>query len=198
VVGAIVTIRNPLSVPDLAQLLNIKQHGGNSGIQLVEQTIVKIRAVLFIPTSKHEVIRIIHKSFADFITKPQRCTEERLCIDLGMQNQYIALRSLQIMDQSLSKHVCDMDPSLFNSDVSDLKSRYLKHISPALKYACTFWGDHLHSSSPARELLPLVKKFFGHHLLSWLEVLSLTGLVDSGPVSLDLACQWLEVRASHG
>jgi nucleoside-triphosphatase THEP1 len=194
VVGAIVTIRNPLSVSALAHLLDIQAHGGNSATKLVEQTIGKIRAVLFIPKSEHDVIRTIHKSFADFLTNRERCTDERLYIDPVLQHQYLATRCLQIMDQLLTPYICDIDPSLLNSDIDDFKSRYLKHIPPALRYACTFWGEHLHSSFPIPALFPLVKKFYNHHLLAWLEVLSLTGLVDSGPGTLAMAYKWLGVR----
>jgi hypothetical protein len=192
IVGAIVTIRNPLNISGLAHLLDIQPQGGNTAVKLVEQTIGKIRAVLFIPKNEDDVIRTIHKSFSDYLT--ERCTEERLAIDPQLQHQYLATRCLQLMDDLLTPFVCDLHPSKLNKEVDDIKERYLDNIPVALRYACNFWAEHLESAVPKAELLALVKRFYEKHLLCWLEVLSLVGLVDSAPDSAEIAYKWLDVR----
>jgi hypothetical protein len=151
VVGAIVTVIIPLSVSALVQLLDIQDQGPNTAKKLVNRTIGRIQAVLFLPQSDEDVIKTIHKSFAECLTSSERCIEKTLFIDPQVQHQCLSVRCLQLMDDHLTLFDCDLDPSLLNSQVVDLETRFLDKITSALRYGCIFWAElhcfpeiHLH------------------------------------------------------
>ncbi|KAG9019321.1 hypothetical protein FRB95_005649 [Tulasnella sp. JGI-2019a] len=83
--------------------------------------------------------------------------------------------------------MCDLDPSLLNSEVEDLKQRVEENISPGLQYACTRMSVHI-SQTPAdsEEVRGSLEEFAGVSLIYWLEALSLMGKV---PEAIGMA--WL-------
>ncbi|KAG9021487.1 POC1 centriolar protein A [Tulasnella sp. JGI-2019a] len=89
--------------------------------------------------------------------------------------------------RDLKRNMCDLDPSLLNSEVSDLKQRVEENISPGLQYACTQMSVHV-SQTPAdsEEVRGSLEEFAGMSLMYWLEALSLMGKV---PEAIGMA--WL-------
>ncbi|KAJ3277471.1 hypothetical protein HK104_003266 [Borealophlyctis nickersoniae] len=77
VVGAIVTVRVPLDVGTLSHLLELDEN-------TVENTLGRIASLLYIADDQ---VRVVHKSFADFLTDPKRCTDPRFQIDQTVHNQ---------------------------------------------------------------------------------------------------------------
>jgi hypothetical protein len=187
VVGAIVTVTYPMTAPALGQLLGL----GSGSENTIFQVLRKLSPVLVIDTG--EPIRIIHPSFADFLTDPSRCVDVRFFVDSRFQHQYLAERCLGLMGDLLAINICKVDPSLFNSEVEDLEDRISRYIPEALQYACRFWARHLGLAGSDRGLYRIVETFFRTHLFDWLEVLSLLGALDHAFSSLDMAENWLQV-----
>jgi len=83
------------------------------------------------------------------------------------------------MNSSLKKNICDLPPYAMNKDIDDLDSRREKYIGGSLEYACRSWAKHLRCASRDSEhigqVVELLGYFLKHHLLSWLEVLSIAG-----------------------
>jgi hypothetical protein len=83
------------------------------------------------------------------------------------------------MNVSLKKNICGLPPYTMNKDIEDLDARREKYIGSGLEYACRSWAKHLQSASrdgdDVRHVVELLECFFKHHLLSWLEVLSIGG-----------------------
>jgi hypothetical protein len=81
------------------------------------------------------------------------------------------------MNECLRKDICEIrDPSLFNTEVTDLDQRLDFYVPPQLRYACRFCHVHFElagtvSVGVASHLMDFCKK----HLLHWLELLSLLG-----------------------
>ena len=192
IIGAIITIRNPLGAPAISALLGFPDRGSSS-LNTVYLTARKIRAVLVVPDDEGD-IKIIHQSFAEFLIDRTRCTLEKLVVDPELQHQFLAWRCLELMDDFLTAFDCgELDPSELNSEIDNLESRFLMKISAAVRYACSYWGYHLHHAKPDDVHFNLVKIFYSKHLLCWLETLSLVGEIKSGLESLRLALEWLEV-----
>jgi NACHT domain len=191
IVGAIVTVGNPLSAPAILTLLGLPERGRPSP-NAVHLTARKLLAVLIVPDD--EGIQLIHHSFADFLTDCKRCTVERLFIDPKLQHQFLAKRCIELMDEYLATFKCDsLDPSKLNSEMEDLTSSYVADMTPAVRYACSYWGYHLQRSQPDEANFGLVKNFYSKHLLCWLEVISLLGVAKSGLDSLRAIRFWLKV-----
>jgi hypothetical protein len=69
------------------------------------------------------------------------------------------------------------------------------YIGDALEYACRSWARHLHfasgTSDSGRHVIELLKYFFSHQLLSWLEVLSIVSDLRCAVYSLCYVRAWL-------
>jgi hypothetical protein len=91
-------------------------------------------------------------------------------------HQSLINRCLEIMGGHLAKNICLL-PDV-SSQLSDLNPTSIDaHLTPELQYACRYWSQHLvQSHIPVNEA---EKAFFllRMHLLHWIEVMSLLGLV---------------------
>jgi hypothetical protein len=200
VVGSIVLVFNPLSCADLSKILGITKEGIGDAIHL-------LHSVLMVPDSDTDTqpLRIYHKSFSDFITDPERCTiltdtvhctDERFCIEPSILHMELATRCLRLMNTSLKKNMCDLSSYAINKDIGDLHTRREKDIGSWLVYACRSWAKHLHLASAGNQyvgcIVKLLQSFFEHHLLEWLEVLSVVGDVRCALYSLQAARGWFD------
>jgi hypothetical protein len=157
----------------------------------VKVTVRKLQAVLVIPSDKP--LEIIHPSFIDFLTNKERCSDANFFIDSSLQHLSLAARCLHIMNSSLKANICNVDPSLFNSEVKDLQERISTNISPPLHYACRFWAFHLSHADPTAELHDLLEILYFKHLLAWIEVMSLLGLFVEIMGMIETAQEWISV-----
>ena len=187
VVGAVLLVFNPLSVKALSDLLRVPD---------TPTTLRSVHSLLLVPdgTNKDAPIQIFHKSFPDFLTNPQRCTDQRFFVDPLTHHREIVLLCLSLMKDMLKKNICDLDDFAVLSDVEDLSTHQKAKIGDALQYACCFWTNHLTripgSGPEAEEVQEAIDKFFTMHMLFWIEVLSLTGNLDVGVYALNNVQQW--------
>jgi WD40 repeat protein len=188
VVGSIVTAFNPLSCASLATILGISRDD-------VWIALRPLHSVLIVPDSELEPIRICHKSLADYLTDATRCMDSRFHINPSDLHLELGIRCLRLMRTSLRKNICQLPQYAMNSDVDDLDARRENYIGSELEYACRSWAKHLRFASrdggdvgPAIECL---KVFFSHHMLSWLEVLSVVSDLRCAVYSLQDVTAWL-------
>jgi hypothetical protein len=147
-----------------------------------------------VPDSGAGALRICHKSFADFLTDPKRCMDRRFYIEPSVLHTSLGTYCLKLMNASLRKNICDFPPYVMNEDLDDLDARREKHIGGGLEYACRSWANHLRLASSdgddVEDAVELVEYFFKHHLLSWLEVLSIVGDIRRAVYSLRDVKSW--------
>jgi hypothetical protein len=188
VVGSIVLAFNPLSCADLAVILDVSTED-------VWIAIRSLHSVLLVPNSSSRAIRICHKSLADFLTDNTRCLDTRFYIEPVVHHLKLGTSCLKLMNKMLKKNICDLPPYAMNEDIDDLGERRARHIGSELEYACKSWAAHLHSvsncSDNAGQIIKLLDLFFKHHLLSWLEVLSIIGDLSCAVHSLRDVRNWL-------
>jgi hypothetical protein len=199
IVGAIIIARNPLSPTGLETLL-FPADTTVSTPKSVMPTIWKLQAVLDVRDSSTP-IHIIHPSLVDFLT--HRTLDTRFSIDPALQHLALACQCLHLMRHRLKKNLCNLDKFVFNSEIPDLSTLTAKHIPEGLQYACRFWADHLCwnpteyilgcTTEILSEIYELLKIFYSKCLLSWLEVMSLTGTLESATKSLTTVNLWLQV-----
>jgi hypothetical protein len=102
------------------------------------------------------------------------------------------------MIRSLKRNICGIDnDTVLNSEIPDLQSRLRDRVSPALLYACQYWGDHLSLSTNDTELqkklVERMSEFASTKLLYWVEVLSLEGRFPLCISNLVAALPWCKV-----
>jgi len=187
--GAVILATNPLPPSTIAKLLGFDAKDVSHLLSLVN-------SLLILQDSDHPV-RPFHKSFPDFITNPDRCTNPKFYISPPNYHSELLVACLNLMNQTLEKNMCQLPDAVVNSDVSDLKEKIQKNIHPALQYACGSWHTHLIGVDMAPDHVPTITLALGEFLktkfLFWLEVLSVLGAARNAVEALQVALGWLEV-----
>jgi hypothetical protein len=189
VVGAVSLTFHPLSISTLSVLLR------NCGTpSRISSSLRTLHSVLLVPDSTEDPIRIFHKSFPDFLMDPQRCTNHQFFINPSNHHKDILLSCLSVMKEKLERNICKLDAHAILSRVEGLSTLRTTHIGDVLKYACQFWTNHLAkisgSSDNLKEVHNAIDNFFVTGFLFWIEVLILTGNLDTGTHALNNIEQW--------
>ena len=171
VMGSVALVFEQLSPASLDSLLRLPK--GKT-----RQVFQHLGSVFVIPQNKEGVIEIIHPSFADFLLDTTRCTLTHLSISPSFQHTILAISCLNTMNGMLKKDMFRLGNTTFNSDISDLHSRISEKVPQHLLYACRNWMDHARLGHISSDILGLLESFCQHHMLQWLEVLSVVGAVD--------------------
>ncbi|KAH9852378.1 hypothetical protein C2E23DRAFT_903842 [Lenzites betulinus] len=178
ILGTIALVQEQLHPGALEALLHLK--GG-----LVRRTLRDVHSIIVVPPTDEEVIRVIHRSFADFIVDRDRCTESDFLVHSSLQHTVIANHCLQNLFL-LRRDICQVrNESLLNIEIPDFNARVARHIPPHLQYACKYWAYHLCHAELEQEVINHLGTFCRSYLLFWLEALSLLG-------SLDIAVEALQ------
>ncbi|KAG8994590.1 hypothetical protein FRB94_009776 [Tulasnella sp. JGI-2019a] len=142
-VGAIVTLRNPLPIPVIERLLGLPAGDGGRALH-------HLHSIISLPRSPVECPRIHHASFPDFITDPLRCIEPDLCIPQGTFEGRLAERCLQL--------------TVFSAETGQSGKE--------LDYACRWWPDHLEKAGYELDhALDRVEGVISRCLVWWFEAI---------------------------
>ena len=175
VVGSIIVLAEPLSILQLARLLNIAETE-------VDMTLEPLHAVLDIRTDNTPV-RLFHHSFRDFLLDEELDTKSPFCINGSQAHQIILEKSLARMCgtgelSGLRKNICQLEkPRKLNIRIK--KETIERHLSGELAYACLYWVHHLEHTSSRIQDGDQVSRFLETHFLYWVEALALLGQTSS-------------------
>ncbi|KAI0262796.1 WD40-repeat-containing domain protein [Gloeopeniophorella convolvens] len=191
-VGALCVAKIPLSVDDLAHLLEDRFKSAQP-----KDVCMKLLPFLAIKGSP-EAMAISHPAFTTYLSDEKRCRNDGFAINLHRTHRKLTITSLRLMMHQA--HGLKFNIGGFTS--SHIKNEKHPHhgsgfktaIPPHLSYACRFWAEHLHETEEKTdaELLSLLRVFFRGHFLHWLEVMSLCGAVETVSPLLTKALEWLK------
>ncbi|KZP10837.1 WD40 repeat-like protein [Athelia psychrophila] len=134
-------------------------------------------------------IRARHTSFFDFLTDEKR--SKGFFVDATKQDQNLVIGCLRIMKKELQFNPCGLETShVRNTDVPNLPTLVQTHLTPHLLYACRFFGVHLQTTPYQKPVGSKLNDFLHEHFLYWLEVLSLTKIVNTASRSLSSILKW--------
>jgi hypothetical protein len=167
VVGSIALLANPLSAVSLASLIGVRD-------QIVECRLRDLHSVLNVPADRNIPVRLLHLSFREFLTDPEKRGRSPFWVDSRKTHEMIATRCLELMSHSLKENACKLEsPGTFRAEID---SQIIKDTLPAhLQYACCYWVNHLEQSGIQISDHSEVHFFLLEHLLHWLEALALIG-----------------------
>ena len=187
ILGAVVLVANPLSPSTIETLLDLTT--GSAFAQLSS-----VHSLLTLEDSNH-VVQPFHKSFPDFITDPDRCTNQRFHISPPDCHLELLIGCLKLMNCKLEKNMCQLPETVMNSEVDDLVERRDKYIDHALQYACQSWHKHFINEHMAQapKVTSALYYFLQNKFLFWLEVLSVLGTARNAVDALEVAARQLEV-----
>ena len=192
VVGTVLLIFHPLSINTLSDLLR-----SCSTQPRIFTSLRTLHSVFLVPDNTEDPIQIFHKSFPDFITDQQRCTNHKFFIDPSTHHKEILLSCFDVMKERLKRNICNLDAHAILSEVKDLPTLKSTFISDSLEYACCFWTKHLvkitSSSDGLEEVYKAIDNFFTTGFLCWIEVLILIGNLDISVYALNDIEEWYEL-----
>ena len=169
VVGPIVTLQDPLSVSDLAELLG-------KDVATLRRTLNNLHSVLDLPVDDLMTIRLLHPSFLDFLLDRSRCSDPQYYIDQRLVHRDMYKQCLQTLSKHLGRDICNLQhPAARTVDLN--RTEVARHIQPCVQYACRFWVYHYTRSDVDTNRCADVEVFLQKHFLHWLESLALLNRV---------------------
>jgi hypothetical protein len=195
ILGLLVVARDPLSATSIANILGISQ------INLVTTCLNGLHSLLVIPKDALQSIRFHHKSFPDFLTDQDRCTDPRFYIDTNEHHFVVTQGCFSIMNRQLKRNICGLNRYSRNDSLSSIKRD--ECINESLRYSCRYWDQHLLSDSHRDERMEattarMLDDWLKVKLLQWFEVLTLLQDLGRAVEALNNVQEWLtSVRMSR-
>jgi NACHT domain len=193
VLGSIVILLLPLSVPSLSMLLGIKKED-------IDQTLNDLHSVLGVPKDQSQPLRLHHPSFRDYLLNNSRCRDQDLWVDEKQAHKILADNCIRLMSTSLKQDICGLNacgmlaPDMLATNVE--KSRVEQNLPPEVQYACLYWIQHLQRSGTQLENDDQVYRFLQEHLLHWLEALGWMKSVSEGGHAITSLGSFISVSIS--
>jgi hypothetical protein len=185
ILGCLVVSKTSLSLSSICALLKIEPEKGQWARD-------KLASVLRVDTDS--VMRFIHPSFVDFLTNRERSNE--FFIDVEEHHLNLALGCLRMVNTKLQANICRFtDSTALNEEIPNLQPLVAEFVSEDLLYSCRYWTEHVRQASDRDLLLSLLPDFLNHHVLHWLEVMSLTGETRDAILAIRHIQAWLPVSA---
>lgn len=131
------------------------------------------------------VVRILHPSFADFLTNRDRCKSDQWFVDVNLHHLRIAERCMQNLDGFLKRNVCGLKLS---------ETPSYKDLPADIAYACRFWVEHVCLASDPQLIVDKVEAFIFKHILHWLEAMSILRKSPEAVGILQRLLIWVQVR----
>lgn len=173
--GALVLLAIPLPAMSLAALLDIDADDINWWLP-------ELHAVLNIPSDPQSPIKLLHKSFSDFLLSPDDSSASIYRVDAAGTHSMLAAKCIQRMASGLKQDICDIRK--LDATRDDIDKNVIDLRIPAdLRYACLHWVYHLQGSGHSFD--NYIYTFFYEHFLHWLEVLSLLGRLSDAVTAVE-------------
>lgn len=180
VVGTIVMLLSPLSIPELQKLLyNSQPERG----RFVKHSLWSLHAVFDIPETSDCPVQPLHLSFRDFLLDDGRCLDKRFRVDERHVHHELALDCIRLMSVSLRRNMCQLpSPGTLRSEIpqEDIQNA----LSPAVQYVCRYWTDHVEKGNVEFSDYGPVHMFLQQHFLHWLEAMSLMGNISEAIIAM--------------
>ena len=186
ILGSIIIAKNPLRIKDLTELLGVKDAFLNS-------IIGQLSPILSISDTSY--LHVCHQSVADFLLDSERSQD--LWVDHQFYSLCFAGSCLKLMNAKLKFNFFDLKTSyILNRDIPELSDHIKSVKSTALYHASYFWASYLQKGCDKilqLEVQAAIEKFLMVHLLHWLEIMSVMGMINHAAQLLILAEVWSQV-----
>lgn len=215
VLGALVVAQEPLTVTTLSRLLSLILNQPLLPEEVQRKVLGYLHSVLIVPGQSNGTIRVMHKSFVDFLAalpddstaapssshrspvNQLAATEQsrhRFRIIAPEHHRSMALACLRCME-SLKLNICALDAAKLNTEVGDLEDRIQSCIPLDLQYSCKHCAAHILAAEDTDGIVyHAVLRFADHRLMFWLEAMSLLGLAGEALHVARLLEHWAGVR----
>lgn len=183
--GSLVSLRTDLPVDALAHLVGMEEWE-------LWSVFSSLRSLVVLPSPSNPCPKIHHKSFAEFLQDPHRCTDTQLFVDTKKNEQWMTLRCLELMNSTLRKGMIGgVSSSLPNREIEGLQGRIAAAYPQEIQYASVRWASHLAACPSGNIDIEAALRIFAYTcLLPWMEVMSWLGASRTALGSLRLINKW--------
>jgi hypothetical protein len=176
IMGTILAARNPISDMTIDRLLSLETPS--------HYIISRLGCVL--DWSETGPVRILHPSFADFLSDRLRCGPDLWHIDTVLHNRLLAVRCLSHLNAVLQRNIRNL--VLSQAPVNEV-------LPEATSYACISWIDHVCIITEDVDVVgDELDRFLFQHLLHWIEAMSILKKSKTTITSVRCLHDWLQVR----
>ncbi len=175
--GTIILLATPLPATALAVFLNLPKDTTNRYLR-------NLHAVLNVPADSDGPVRVLHKSFSDFLLGQEGMDATEFRVEAKEIHLMLLSQCIQRMSSGngLRKNICEIgEPGKLISEID--RTTVSRHISPDLEYACLYWTYHLQQGGRVTNE-DEIYTFVRTHFLHWLESLSLLRRLSDGIQSI--------------
>jgi len=173
IMGTILVARNPISDRTIDALLSLERPS--------RHTISRLGCVLHWNDS--ELVRILHPSFAEFLSSPLRCG--MWYVDALLHNRHVAVLCLRHLGLILRRNISNL--TITSSPVHET-------LPEATSYACISWIDHVCMVAEHAEMIgDMLEQFLLQHLVHWLEAMSILKKSRTTIASINRLLEWVHV-----
>ncbi|KAF8752382.1 WD40 repeat-like protein [Rhizoctonia solani] len=179
----VVTAQEPLTISALSGLLQLGSE------DRVRAAIRPLWSVLHI-TGSNELVATLHASFPDYMLSKER-SGDYYC-DRKLYDSVMARLCLECIAATRPRfNICGLDSSaVLDKDVPNLHQKIQNAVPAHLIYACRHFASHLEAATEPHELTTLVQEFMSTQLLLWLEVMNLTGNIQTAEKAMRRVDSW--------
>ncbi|EXK79050.1 hypothetical protein FOQG_16318 [Fusarium oxysporum f. sp. raphani 54005] len=164
--NATVLAPTPLSLSSLASLLGLH-------IDDINCWLPGFHAVLDIPSEPDKPIRLLHKSFSDYLHSQGDPGHDYLRMDPPETHALLVDRCIEIMTTGgLKRDICGLEKLDATSDAVDLDTLN-RYLPSQVQYACLYWVHHLQACQDPLGYGDRIYDFLLQHFLHWLEAMAL-------------------------
>lgn len=188
ILGPIVVLAEPVSVPTLAQLLP-KQDLNDCG--QLSARLADLHSVISVPENANDPVKLHHLSFQNFLVDPKtQQSHPHFWINAKEMHSAMLKRCLDILKEDLQEQdICHV--RLPGCPVSQLSPAEIqKHIPLHLQYACRHWVHHVSHLDLGSEVASEIYDFLHLKFLYWLEA---TSWIQEMPASITMFIQLQEM-----
>ncbi|KAG8786749.1 hypothetical protein FRC12_016280 [Ceratobasidium sp. 428] len=185
VLDTVVCALEPLSIDVMAGLLGLDAESVRAALRPLFSVLHVLDAT--------QIITTLHESFPDYLVNRNRSGEFHC--DVKKHNTQMAQLCFEQMKiPNPPFNICNLKSSYVRDEkVPDLPARVEKAISQQLLYACRYWVAHCMSAEVSQDLVSMLREFASERFLLWMEVMSLSGIINEGVSRLREAQKWSKV-----
>ena len=191
VLGFLVTMYQPLSPTTIATLLHLERATD------IFTSLEFLHSVISVPNNLDKPINFYHKSFPDFLTDTNRCTDIQFFVDRDKHHFLTSHACMLQLQRCLKKNICSVPRYTLNEDIDHEHIHWC--INKTTEYCCRYWVNHLLASTSSDDQFLEIHKplleFLKTRQLEWFEAFALVESYHLPHPALSLLGQlqdWLE------
>ncbi|KAJ1563197.1 putative serine/threonine protein phosphatase [Cladochytrium tenue] len=143
---------------------------------IVKRVLSKIRSLVVV---SDQTVKIMHKTFTEFLSDPRRCTDTRFLVDTSKAHWSVASFGLQVLHSQLKMDMSGVRSSNFYGELySENGGSKMDELSEELVYSSAYTFTHLFvdaSEDIASQSSSVIEFLCENKLLNLVEALSLQG-----------------------